>query len=94
VTLNVLRDLRGDQKDVPSPVGDLEYTSRTSWLTPAVNDLRKRVVDLAERKVELTLQETTTENTTLRVEEVLLPDISHSTLDIFVVRTGYSTTHR
>lgn len=80
----MLRDLRGDQKDVPSPVEGLEYTSRTRWLTLAVNDLRKRIADLAERKVELTHQETVTEKTTLRADEVLLLlDILHNTLDTF-----------
>lgn len=75
----MLRDLRGDQEDFPPSVRGSEYTSRTSWLTPAIEGLQERIADLAKQKLELTLQEKMTERTTLGTEEVVLSDISLGT---------------
>ena len=67
----MLRDLRKNQEDGPSPSKGWEYTS--NWLTSAANDLQQRIVDLATRKAALiSLEESAEKSTRTRTEEVLL----------------------
>ena len=54
VTLNTLRDLRGD---FPSPLGGRGDTSKAYWTTSVAGDVDKKVADLAKQKSKVITEE-------------------------------------